>query len=261
MPDKGAGPGVATETQGAVRIIRIERPEARNALNPALLDALAAAFGAAGRDGAVRAVVVTGGTAVFSAGADIDALGGHTAATYPDSVNRRAFDAIRATPVPVVAAVAGYCLGGGCEIALGCDLIVAGDSAVFGQPEINIGIIPGAGGTQLWAPRAGAGPQAEAALTARMIDAWEARRIGLVDRVVPSAHVVEAALRLAGEIAARAPLAARAAKRAMRAPWSSPLDASLDTEVRIMSGLLASADAREGVAAFLEKRPPRFEGR
>ncbi|MBK0398199.1 enoyl-CoA hydratase/isomerase family protein [Limibaculum sp. M0105] len=261
MPDKNADPGVGTEIHGAVRVIRIDRPAARNALNPALLDALAEAFDAAGRDSALRAIVITGGTEVFSAGADIDALGGHTAATYPGSVNRRAFDAIRATPLPVVAAVAGYCLGGGCEIALGCDLIVAGDTAIFGQPEINIGIIPGAGGTQLWAPRTGAGAQAEAALTARTVDAWEARRIGLVDRVVPSAHVIDAALHLAHEIATKAPLAARAAKKAMRAPWSAPLGASLDAEVQIMSGLLASADAHEGVAAFLEKRRPRFEGR
>ncbi len=261
MAETAPESGVATRTVGAVRIIRIDRPAARNALNPALLTALQGAFAAADAAPAVRAIVLTGGTEVFSAGADIDALGGHTAATYPDSPNRHAFDAVRATAKPVVAAVSGWCLGGGCELALGCDLIVAGDTAMFGQPEIRVGIIPGAGGTLLWAPRCGAGIQAETALTARFVDAWEARRIGLADRVVPAASVVEAALKLANQIAGQAPLAVRAAKKSIRNNQLSPMSAALEAEVQIMSGLLASEDSREGVAAFLEKRAPKFEGR
>ncbi|GMG84944.1 enoyl-CoA hydratase [Paralimibaculum aggregatum] len=261
MPQSTPDNPVRIEDAGVVRIVRIDRPAVLNALSPAVLTELAAAIREGDANPAVRAFVLTGGTEVFSAGADLDALAGITAPAYPTSPNADAFAAVRAARKPVVAAVAGWCLGGGCELALGTDLIVAGDTAVFGQPEIAVGIIPGAGGTLLWAPRTGPGAQAEAALTGRRIDAWEARRLGLADRVVPSAHVVTAATALAEEIAAKAPLAAAAAKRAMRGAWRAPLEMALSAEVEILSGLLASEDAAEGTAAFLEKRAPRFEGR
>lgn len=253
--------GQQSAAGGRVRILRIDRPAARNALNAAILTALAARFRRADADDEVRAIVLTGGEEVFSAGADIDALSGHSPSSYLKSPNRAAFDAIRDTRKPVVAAVAGYCLGGGCEIALGCDFVVAADNAVFGQPEINLGIIPGAGGTQLWERRASAGLQAIAALRGATVDAFAARQHGLADAVVPAGAVVAAGVALAAELSEKAPLAMRAAKAAMRAVWSAPLHGSLRHETALMAGLLGTQDAREGVAAFLDKRPPRFEGR
>ena len=251
---------VASRLLDGVLTLTIERPEARNALNPAILSAIAAAMAAAARDPAVRVVVLAGG-ADFSAGADIDVIAGHNPASYLASPTRRAFDAIRACELPVIAAVSGYCLGGGCELALACDIVIAGDDALFGQPEIALGIIPGAGGTQLWRERGGAGFQAVAALEGGMIDAFAARRAGLVDTVVPAEHLAAHVARRAIKMASRAPLALRSAKAAMRARGRMGLDASLDHEVTIMAGLLATEDAREGTRAFLEKRAPRFGGR
>jgi enoyl-CoA hydratase/carnithine racemase len=252
---------VRTARDGHVAVVRIDRPAARNALNLEVLGGLARAMAEADADDEVRAILLTGGPDAFSAGADIDMLSGHTAATYPNSDNARAFEAIRATRKPVVAAVSGFCLGGGCEIALACDIVVASDTALLGQPEIKLGIIPGAGGTQLWAQRAGAGAQALAALRGDMVGAFAARRMGLVERVVPAAALEDAALALAKDIASRAPIATRAAKSAMRAGWVMPLSGALDHEVSVMAGLLATDDTAEGIAAFIEKRPAEFRGR
>lgn len=253
-------PLVRTRTDDSICLIRLDRPEARNALSPQLLVQLADAITAGDGNPDVAAFVITGGHEVFSAGADIDAFKGVTAATYPVSTNRLAFDAIRQARKPVVAAVAGYCLGGGCEIAFGCDLVVAGDNAIFGQPEIDLGIIPGAGGTQLWAERAGAGAQARAALLGDRFEAFEARRAGLVDVVVPASRTVAAGVALARRISRKAPLATKAAKAAVRARWHGTVASALETELLLMSSLLASDDAREGTRAFLEKRSARFTG-
>lgn len=253
--------GLTTERRGRVALLRLNRPKARNALNPTLLAALAATIREADEADDVGAIVITGGTDVFSAGADIDALKGIGAADYLHSVNRRAFDTVRATRKPVISGVAGYCLGGGCELALATDIVIAGHNAFFGQPEITIGIIPGAGGTQFWADRAGGGAQAVAALTGAMVDAYAARRMGLVERVVPAESVVDAAIDLAAKLAEHAPLAMLAAKAALRSRWAAPLNACLEQEVSLMAGLLASEDAAEGTRAFIEKRQPRFTGR
>ncbi|MBJ6128103.1 enoyl-CoA hydratase/isomerase family protein [Microvirga splendida] len=252
---------VRAERANAVLLLTIDRPAARNALNPAILERLAEELTAADQDSAIRAIVITGGERNFSAGADIDALAGHSPASYMASPTRRAFESIASTEKPIVAGVAGFCLGGGCEVALACDLIVAGDNAVFGQPEINLGIIPGAGGTQLWRPRTGSGPQIGAALLGNFVDVWTARRIGLADEVVPAECIVEASIAKAQDIAAKAPLASRTAKAALRSAGMMDLQAALAHEVSLMAGLLGTEDAKEGTAAFLEKRPPQYRGR
>ena len=252
---------VRAERRGAVLLLVIDRPAARNALNPTVLIKLAEELTAADRDPAIHAVALTGGPKNFSAGADIDTLAGHSPASYLASPTRRAFEAIFRAEKPIVAGVAGFCLGGGCEVALSCDLIIAGDNALFGQPEINLGIIPGAGGTQLWRERTGAGPQVEAALLGQLVDAWTARRIGLVDEVVPAERIVEAAVDKALAVASKAPLASRTAKAALKGAGAMNLHAALTHEIGLMAGLLGTEDAQEGTRAFLEKRRPQYQGR
>jgi enoyl-CoA hydratase/carnithine racemase len=252
---------VKAERKSAVLVLTIDRPAARNALNPAILTRLAEELTKASCDPTIHAVALTGGPKNFSAGADIDTLSGHSPASYLASPTRRAFESIFRTEIPIVAGVAGFCLGGGCELALSCDLIVAGDNAVFGQPEINLGIIPGAGGTQLWRERTGAGPQVEAALVGSLVDAWSARRMGLTDEVVPAEFIIEATIEKASAIASKAPLASRTAKAALRSAGAMNLNAALSHEVSLMAGLLGTEDAQEGTRAFLEKRRPNFQGR
>ncbi|MBN9670830.1 enoyl-CoA hydratase/isomerase family protein [Roseibium aggregatum] len=259
--DPAAAGLVTCEIAEGVALLRLERPSVRNALSLPLLVRLAGLMVSCDADREVRCIVLTGGVRVFSAGADVEMLSGHNPASYMVSENRQAFDRIRETRKPVVAAVAGYCLGGGCEIALGCDFVVAADNAVFGQPEINLGIIPGAGGTQLWAPRAGSGVQARAVLEGGLVGAYEARRRGIADCVVPVEALIPAAMEIAAALAAKAPLAVQAAKSAMRFGWRAPMAAALELEVVTMAGLLASEDAAEGIDAFLAKRQPSFGGR
>ncbi|MET4129752.1 enoyl-CoA hydratase-related protein [Roseovarius sp. MBR-6] len=251
---------IHTSREAGVTTITITRPEVRNALNVAVLAGMADAVEAAGSDGETRVIVLTGGAETFSVGADIDMLSGQTAASYVHSPNRFGFERIRETRLPVIAAVSGFCLGGGCEIALAADIVIASDTAIFGQPEINLGIIPGAGGTQLWAERAGRGAQAEAAMGGRFIKAYTARRIGLVDRIVPKEALLSYVAAEAVQLSCQAPLAVRAVKSAMRARWCMSAGAALDHEVTLMANLLASSDAREGIDAFLGKRKATFTG-
>lgn len=244
-----------------VGLIRLNRPHVLNALSARLLDELVAALDAFERDPDCRVVVITGNDRAFAAGADIQEfadqnlvrmIGGHRAA---------AWERIRRFPKPLVAAVSGHCLGGGWELAMLCDLVVASETARFGQPEINLGIIPGAGGTQRL-PRLVAKHRAmELILTGRPLTAQEAYAWGAVNRVVPPEHYLEEALALAREIAEKAPVAARLAKEAVLRSMDTALDVGLDYERKLSALAFGTEDREEGVRAFLEKRKPTFRGR
>lgn len=245
----------------AVAVATIDRPQTRNALSADVLRALAAAMDRAEADPAVRVLVLTGGPRLFASGADIRELRRTSPADYLLSERLECWNRFARFGKPAVAAVAGYVLGGGCELAMTCDAVVAADSAVFGQPEINLGIIPGAGGTQRWARVAGRFRAAELVLGGRLVDAWTAQRMGLVSQVVPAERVVEAGIALAASIAARSPVAVRLGKQALLTAEEVGLTAGLAHERSLLLTLLSTDDHIEGIDAFLEKRPARFTGR
>ena len=245
----------------AVAVATIDRPQTRNALSADVLRALAAAMDRAEADPEVRVLVLTGGPRLFASGADIRELRRTSPADYLLSERLECWNRFARFGKPAVAAVAGYVLGGGCELAMTCDAVVAADSAVFGQPEINLGIIPGAGGTQRWARVAGRFRAAELVLGGRLVDAWTAQRMGLVSQVVPAERVVEAGIALAASLAARSPVAARLGKQALRTAEEVGLTAGLAHERSLLLTLLSTDDHIEGIDAFLEKRPARFTGR
>ena len=251
---------VLVERRGHVLIVTINRPEQRNALSTDVLEGIVRALDEAEEDIEVRAVVLTGGTKLFASGADIRELRSLTAAAYMRSPRQKAFARISNFPKPLVAAVAGYVLGGGCEIAMSADLIIAADSAVLGQPEINLGILPGAGGTQRWSRVAGRFRAAELVLGASTVDAWTAYRMGMVAEVVPAEHVVTAGIALAERMAVYSPVAQRAAKAALRMSEEVGISAGLDYERAQLGVLLSTKDHFEGIDAFLEKRRPQFTG-
>jgi enoyl-CoA hydratase/carnithine racemase len=250
-----AGSGVAE--------IVLDRPEAMNALSTAMARSLADVCQRVAADAATRAVVLSGaGERAFCVGADLKE---RNAMTDEDlyrqrPVFRAAFGGVLALPQPVVAAVHGFALGGGCEFALSCDLIVAEETAVFGLPETTVGLVPGGGGTQLALRRLGTGRAADLILTGRRIDAAEAYRIGLADRLVPAGTARENAIRLAGLIAGNSPVAVKAAKKAIRHGTGTGLAAGLDIEDAAWRTAAFSGDRREGIAAFNEKREPRWPG-
>jgi enoyl-CoA hydratase len=252
---------VERDEERRVALLRLNRPKQLNALNGQVMDELCSALEGLDRDDAIRVLVVTGNERAFAAGADI----GEMATAGPIDMlrtNRIAqWDRVRRISKPVIAAVAGWCLGGGCELAMALDLIVAAESARFGQPEINIGVIPGAGGTQRLTRAMGKSVAMEMILTGEPIDAREAHRLGLVARVVPSELLVEDALALAAKIATKSPLALRLAKEAVNAAYEMSLTDALAHERRLFYLLFASEDQKEGMAAFLEKRDPEFTGR
>ena len=254
-----AGPDGVVE---GVALVTLDRPEALNALSFGLLAELVAALEALDADGAVRAIVLTGaGDRAFAAGADIKEMADATPESLADGGGFGHWDELRMIRKPLIAAVRGFALGGGCELAMACDLIVAGDDAQFGQPEIRIGVMPGAGGTQRLTRAIGKAKAMELILTGRSIDAREAERLGLVTRVVPAEATVEAALALAAEIAALPPLAVAAAKRAVNEAYEASLAQGLADERQAFFDLFATADQKEGMAAFVEKRPPHWSGR
>jgi enoyl-CoA hydratase len=252
---------VERDEERRVALLRFNRPRQLNALNGQVMDELCSALEALDREDAIRVLVVTGDERAFAAGADI----GEMAEASPIDMlrtNRIAqWDRVRRIGKPVIAAVAGWCLGGGCELAMALDLIVAAESARFGQPEINIGVIPGAGGTQRLPRAVGKSVAMEMILTGEPIDAREAHRLGLVARVVPNELLVEDSLALAAKIATKSPLALRLAKEAVNAAYEMSLTDALAHERRLFYLLFASDDQKEGMAAFLEKREPDFKGR
>jgi enoyl-CoA hydratase len=247
---------------GGVAVVTIERPDVLNALNFDLLDELAEAFAALDADPSCRAIVLTGsGTRAFAAGADIRELAVQTPVSLLVEDRFAVWERIAATRTPLIAAVRGFALGGGCELAMTCDLIVAGDDAQFGQPEINLGVMPGAGGTQRLTRAIGRARAMDLVLTGRTITAREAETMGLVSRVVPAEQTLEAALDLARIVAGKAPVAVLAAKEAVRLAEELPLAAGLRHERRAFFALFASDDQTEGMTAFVEKRRPEWKGR
>jgi len=252
---------VERDEERRVALLRFNRPKQLNALNGQVMDELCSALETLDRDDAIRVLVLTGNERAFAAGADI----GEMAEASPIDMlrtNRIAqWDRVRRIGKPVIAAVAGWCLGGGCELAMALDLIVAAESARFGQPEINLGVIPGAGGTQRLTRAVGKSVAMEMILTGEPIDAREAHRLGLVARVVPNELLVEDSLALAAKIATKSPLALRLAKEAVNAAYEMSLTDALAHERRLFYLLFASDDQKEGMAAFLEKRDPDFKGR
>jgi enoyl-CoA hydratase len=242
-------------------LVRLNRPKQLNALNAAAMDALCDALEALDADDAIRAIVVTGSDRAFAAGADIGEMAGATPIEMLRSNRIGQWDRVRRITKPVIAAVNGWCLGGGCELAMALDLIVAGTGARFGQPEIGLGVIPGAGGTQRLTRAIGKSKAMQMILTGEPITAAEAERAGLVAVVTEDGLVVEDALVLAATIATKSPIALRLAKEAINAAFELPLTDGLAHERRLFYLLFASEDQKEGMAAFLEKREPDFSGR
>jgi enoyl-CoA hydratase/carnithine racemase len=250
---------IAAEQRGAVGLAQLNRPEVRNALSPELMEELGAVLERWDADPDVRCIVIAGGDEWFAAGADIKAMAQRDFQEALAAPSTRFWPRLAAIRTPLIAAVSGYALGGGCELALACDMIVASESAEFGQPEILLGIIPGGGGTQRLARVLGKQRAMELVLTGRRIDAGEAERLGLVNKVAK--EWLDAALELAGVVAQRPPLAVRFAKQAVLAADETPLAAGLEQERRLFELAMATEDRVEGMTAFVEKRPPEFRGR
>jgi enoyl-CoA hydratase/carnithine racemase len=252
---------IVTEKQSDVAIVRITRPEVLNALNLATRKGLAATFAELQDDPEVRCIVLTGDEKAFAAGADLKEMVDADAVEIMQRRTERYWQAIARTPQPVIAAVQGYALGGGLELAMICDIIVAGENAQLGQPEVRVGIMPGAGGTQRLTRAVGKFHAMRLCLTGRPISGREAYEIGLVSLVVPDDEVMATALKLASDIARLPPLAVTSIKEAILQGENASLDAGLALERKAFQLLFASEDRREGMNAFIEKRKPQFKGK
>ena len=244
-----------------VTLVRINRPEARNALNMEVRRLIAKHLTEAGEDEAVRCVVLTGNEKSFAAGADIKEMAGAGTVDMIARGTHKLWRTIAACPKPVIAAVNGFALGGGCELAMTCDIIIAGESAQFGQPEVKIGIMPGGGGTQRLTRAAGKYKAMRYILTGDLFGTREAFDMGLVSEIVPDADVERRAIEMAQQIAALSPLAIQQAKEAVLRGMDAALDTGLALETKAIQILFSSQDQKEGMAAFIEKRKPKFQGR
>jgi enoyl-CoA hydratase len=252
---------ILTEIRGRVGLITLNRPQAMNALNNQLMRELMDALEAFDKHDAIGAMVITGNEKAFAAGADIKEMADKSIQEMMDTDHIAVFGRIRTIRKPVLAAVSGWALGGGCELALSCDLLVASESAKFGQPEINIGVIPGAGGTQRLTRAVGKVIAMEMILNDRRLSAQEAYQFGMVNRVVPVQTYLEESLKLAEEIASRAPVAVRAAKKMINQTFERTLAEGLAAEKQEFYNLFATEDQKEGMRAFIEKRNPEWKGR
>ena len=252
---------IKVEPDPPIATITLDRPKVLNALSPAVIAEVGQALSELDADDAVRAVVITGGPKVFAAGADIGDMAERSAAEQLNRDQTGAWSPISGFKKPLIAAVNGYCLGGGCELALMCDVIIAGDSARFGQPEINLGIIPGAGGTQRWPRTAGKFAAMEVMLTGGMISARRAYELGLANKVVPAEMSVAVAQRMARQLAEKPPVALRLAKESVQKAFETSLAEGLAAERRSFYFLFSTDDQKEGMRAFLEKRKGVFKGR
>ncbi len=247
------------EIEDYVSLIRLNRPDALNALNAQLMRELSAAVTAAEANDKVRCIVITGSEKSFAAGADVREMAEKTFAdVFFDNLFVAEIDAISRVRKPIIAAVSGYCLGGGCELAMLCDFIIASDTAKFGQPEINLGIIAGLGGTQRLTRAVGKSKSMDMHLTGRFMEAPEAERCGLVSRVVPAKSLIEEAMKAAAKIAEKSALAAMAVKETVNRAQETTLQEGLLFERRMFHALFATDDQKEGMAAFIEKRQPQF---
>lgn len=254
-------PLVISSVEGPIAILTLNRPQALNALSPALIDDLIRHLELYDADDSIRAIIITGAGRAFAAGADIKAMANATPIEMLTSGMIARWARIAAIRKPMIAAVNGYALGGGCELAMMCDIILASETAQFGQPEINIGIIPGAGGTQRLTRALGPYRAMEMVLTGATISAHEAAAHGLVNRVCPPETLLDEARRVAQAIAAKSPLAVQLAKEAVRAAAETTVREGLAIELRNFYLLFASEDQKEGMRAFIEKRAPNFSGR
>ena len=251
---------ILVSTEDAVALVTLNRPDVFNALNQATMNDLGDALEGFDRDGTVRCVILTGNERAFAAGADINEFRGATPVQMLQEHRFLQWERIRRFPKPIIAAVSGYCLGGGCELAMLCDIIIASETARFGQPEINVGLIPGAGGTQRLTRTVGKYKAMEMILTGAQIDAFEAERRGLANRVVPPELLLEEAKRLGFELAEQPPISVRLAKRAVTKAFESTIEAGIELERLSFYFLFASEDSHEGIRAFIDKRKPEYRG-
>ena len=252
---------VLLERDEPIAVVRLNRPEALNALSNQLMSELVGALENLDDDEAVRCIVIAGDEKAFASGADIGELSDSTALELYFGGRIDKWDAIRSVRTPIVAAVSGYCLGGGCELAMACDLIVASQTAQFGQPETNLGVLPGAGGTQRMTRAIGKSKAMDVILTGRFLTAREAEAAGLVARVVAAEAWLDEAKRVAQAIATKSPIGVRLAKEAVNQAFETNLRAGLDAERKAFHLALSSEDAQEGMKAFLEKRKPEIKGK
>jgi enoyl-CoA hydratase len=250
------------EIEDYTALIRLNRPDALNALNLKLMQELALAVTAADNNDKIRCIVLTGSEKAFAAGADVREMADKTfTEVFFDNLFGREADAIARVRKPMIAAVSGYCLGGGCELAMMCDFIIAADTAKFGQPEINLGIVAGLGGTQRLTRSVGKSKSMDMHLTGRFMDAAEAERCGLVSRIVPAKSLIEDVMKTAGKIAEKSMITAMIVKESVNRAQETPLQEGMLFERRMFHALFATDDQKEGMSAFMEKRQPQFRDR